>query len=61
MMMKRMVYISSTTLLCVLAAVGAANVALGLTGSTEVAALAALTAFLGNFFMIVPVRSPIIK
>jgi hypothetical protein len=55
-MMKRMMYIGSAILLCRLAGLGASKATLGFTGSTDLAALVAIAAFIGNFFMIEPIR-----
>ena len=54
-------YGGGVLLLCLLAGFGASKVALDFTGSTDLAALAAIAAFIGNFFMIEPIKSPIIK
>lgn len=59
--MKRVMYIGTSLSLCMFSALGASNMALGLTGSTDFAALACVAAFVGNLFMMEPIRSPIIK
>jgi hypothetical protein len=52
--MTRQLYILTAALLCLLSAIGAAQVALLLGVWLEVATMAAITAFVVNFFMIEP-------
>ena len=54
--MKRLLYVLTTALLCLLAAVGAADLTLRLDLAEELVTLAGITAFIVNFFMIEPVR-----
>lgn len=54
--MKRLLYLLTTVLLCLLSAVGAAELILRVGLASEFATLAGITAFGVNFFMIAPVR-----
>jgi hypothetical protein len=54
--MKRLLYMLTAALLCLLSAVGAADLTLRLDLAEELATLAGITAFVVNFFMIEPVR-----
>jgi hypothetical protein len=54
--MRRLLYTLTTVLLCLLSAIGAADLALRLDLAEAVATMAGIAAFGVNFFMIEPVR-----
>ena len=54
--MKRLLFMVTAVLLCLLAAVGAAELILRLALPSGLATLAGLVAFILNFFMIAPVQ-----
>jgi hypothetical protein len=54
--MRRLLYMLTAVLLCLLSALGAADLTLRLDLAEEVATMAGIAAFIVNFFMIEPVR-----
>jgi hypothetical protein len=54
--MKRLLYLLTTVLLCLLSAVGAADIILRLDLASDIATMVGIAAFAINFFMIAPVQ-----